>query len=135
MTALNYKRLIDHLDEDIELVEASGLTSKLRLIKSNEELVYVRKAAELADDAFDAAVSVAAPGIDEGRILAAMHDAVFSGGGDYPGNEFIIGSAENALLVRYATGTRQLSKNDQLNLEWAGVYPCLLYTSPSPRDS
>ena len=132
LTAFNYKRVMCQLDDDVELVEASDLISKLRLIKSQEELAYVRKAAELADDAFDAAVSVAAPGVDEGKILAAMHEAIFSGGGDYPGNEFIIGSAENALLVRYATGTRALSRNDQLNLEWAGVYrhyhSCLMRT-------
>ena len=132
LTAFNYRRLIDQLGDDVELVEASDLISKLRLIKSDEELVYVGKAAELADDAFDAAVSVASPGADEGEILAAMHNAIFCGGGDYPGNEFIIGSAENALLVRYATGTRKLSKNDQLNLEWAGVYrhyhSCLMRT-------
>ncbi len=132
LTAYNYKRVIDQLGDDVDLVEASDMISKLRLIKSQEELAYVRKAAELADDAFEAAVSVAAPGVDEGRILAAMHNAIFSGGGDYPGNEFIIGSAENALLVRYATGTRKLSQNDQLNLEWAGVYrhyhSCLMRT-------
>lgn len=132
LTAFNYKRVMDQLQDHVELVEASDLISKLRLIKSEEELVYVKKAAVLADDAFDAAVSVAAPGVDEGQILAVMHNAIFSGGGDYPGNEFIIGSAENALLVRYATGTRKLSPNDQLNLEWAGVYrhyhSCLMRT-------
>lgn len=132
LTAFNYKRTIDQLGDKVDLVEASDLISKLRLIKSEEELTYVKRAATLADDAFDAAVSIAAPGVDEGKILAGMHEAIFSGGGDYPGNEFIIGSAENALLVRYAAGTRKLSANDQLNLEWAGVYrhyhSCLMRT-------
>ena len=51
-----------------------------------------------------------------------MQGAVFRGGGDYPGNEFIIGSGENARLCRYYSGRRKLSKEDQITLEWAGAY-------------
>jgi len=51
-----------------------------------------------------------------------MQGAVFRGGGDYPGNPYIIGSSDDALLCRYKTGRRTLDANDQLNLEWAGTY-------------
>ena len=47
---------------------------------------------------------------------------IFEGGGDYAGNEFIIGSDRDALLCRYKSGRRALSPNDQLTLEWAGSY-------------
>ena len=50
-----------------------------------------------------------------------MHSAIFAGGGDYPANEFIIGSGEDALLCRYKAGRRRLSADDQLTLEFAGV--------------
>ena len=52
----------------------------------------MRRAAELADSALDAAIGQTRAGADEGVILAAMHGAIFRGGGDYPGNPFIIGS-------------------------------------------
>ena len=51
-----------------------------------------------------------------------MHQAIFAGGGDYAGNEFIIGSGQNALLCRYRSGRRVLDPEDQLTLEWAGAY-------------
>lgn len=51
-----------------------------------------------------------------------MQGAVFRGGGDYAGNEFIIGSAERALLCRYFSGRRHLDATDQLTLELSGVY-------------
>ena len=54
--------------------------------------------------------------------MAVMKSAVFRGGGDYLGNEFIIGSGENALLFRYYSGRRKLDPEEQLTLEWAGVY-------------
>ena len=61
-------------------------------------------------------------GADEGEILAAMHHAIFAGGGDYPANEFIIGSGVDALLCRYKSGRRILASDDQLTLEFAGVF-------------
>ena len=122
LTARNGQRLSAALEGFCDLVEASELVSRLRLIKSPAEIAYVRRAGELADDAYDEAVSLAAPGVFEGDILAAMHGAVFRGGGDYPGNEFIIGSGRDALLCRYFSGRRNLSERDQLTLEWAGAY-------------
>ena len=62
------------------------------------------------------------PGADEGEILAAQHAAIFRGGGDYPGNEFIIGSGRDALLCRYKSGRRKLDARDQITLEFAGAY-------------
>ena len=62
------------------------------------------------------------PGADEGDILAAQHAAIFRGGGDYPGNEFIIGSGADALLCRYKSGRRVLDARDQITLEFAGAY-------------
>ena len=101
-------------------------------MKSAAELACVRRAAELADAALDAAIAETRAGADEGAILAAMHGAIFRGGGDYPGNPFIIGSGRDALLCRYKSGRRRLDARDQLTLEFAGVYrqyhACLMRT-------
>jgi Xaa-Pro aminopeptidase len=133
--------LNERLKNFAEAIDASEIIPKLRMIKSRAELTYVRKAAALADDAFDQAIRLTKAGADEGEILAAMHSAIFSAGGDYPGNEFIIGSGRDALLCRYKSGRRKLSKNDQLTLEWAGVWAhyhatmmrTLIIGKPKPR--
>ncbi len=104
-----------------QIIDASYLVSRLRLIKSPAEIAHVERAAALADDALDAALSVVKAGADESDILAATQGAVFSGGGDYPANAFIIGSGGEALLCRYKSGRSKLDANDQLTLEWAGV--------------
>ncbi len=104
------------------LTDASDLVNRIRMVKSDAELAYIRKAGKLGDAALKAAVDATHAWADEGDILAAQHAAIFSGGGDYPGNEFIIGSSRDALLCRYKSGRRKLSKRDQLTLEWAGVY-------------
>jgi Xaa-Pro dipeptidase len=132
LPAHNGRRLDAALDGFATAVDASELVDRLRVVKSEAELAYVRRAGELADAALDAAIRETRPGADEGRILAAMQGAVFEGGGDYPGNPFIIGSGRDALLCRYFTGRRRLDPTDQLTLEFAGVYrqyhACLMRT-------
>ena len=122
LTAANGRKLDEQLTAFGQLVDISGIIDKLRVLKSPAEIVYSRKAAELSDEALAAALKLVKAGADEGVILAAMQSAIFAGGGDYPANEFIIGSGEDALLCRYKSGRRKLTKNDQLTLEWAGVY-------------
>ncbi len=122
LTAHNGRLLDATLEGFCRLSDASFLVSALRLIKSDSEITCVRRAAELADAAWDRALELAGPGAFEGDILAAMHAAIFQGDGDYPANNFIIGSGPAALLCRYASGRRRLESQDQLTLEWAGTY-------------
>ena len=122
LTALNWRRLESAFAGFCTLEDASSLVSELRLVKSPAELECVRRAAELADDALAEAERLAVPGAHEGDILAAMQGAVFRGGGDYPGNEFVIGSGPDALLCRYFSGRRRLGTHDQLTLEFAGAW-------------
>jgi Xaa-Pro dipeptidase len=132
LTAANGRALEAALAGFCALEDASRLVSEIRLVKSPAEIAYVRRAAELADGAWAEAVRLAKPGAFEGDILAAMQSAVFRGGGDDPANETIIGSGRDALLCRYFTGRRHLDAQDQLTLEFAGVYrhyhACLMRT-------
>jgi Xaa-Pro dipeptidase len=122
LTHYNGRSVEEALSNICALVEASDLVSRIRLVKSPAELAYVRKAGKLGDLALEAAIKATCAGADESKILASQQAAIFAGGGDYPGNEFIIGSGPDALLCRYKSGRRKLSKRDQLTLEFAGVY-------------
>lgn len=137
LTHANGRRLEAAMDGFATLVDASDLVTRLRVVKSPAEIAYVRKAAELADAALDAAHATIAPGAFEGDVLAAMHGAIYRGGGDDPANEFIIGSGRDALLCRYFTGRKHLAAQDQITLEFAGAYrhyhACLMRTIPVGR--
>jgi Xaa-Pro dipeptidase len=122
LNASLWRRLEQEMSGFCDLEDASDLVTGHRVVKSDSEIAYVRRAAELADDAFEVALPLIQPGAWEGDILAAMHNAIFSGGGDYPGNEFIIGAGQDALLCRYFSGRKHLESQDQLTLEWAGSY-------------
>jgi len=122
MTGRNALRLNKSLENYCQVEDQSELITKYRVIKSKEEITYVKKAADLADRALDQAWKYARAGESEAKILAEMQKVVLEGGGDYPANEYIIGSGHNALLCRYQSEKRILSKTDQLSIEWAGTY-------------
>ncbi len=122
LTGRNALRLNKSLENYCNIEDQSELITKLRVIKSPEEITYVKKAAELADLALDQAWKYTRAGESEAKILGEMQKVVLEGGGDYPANEYIIGSGHNALLCRYQAEKRVLSKIDQLSIEWAGTY-------------
>jgi Xaa-Pro dipeptidase len=122
LTGRSWRMVEATLDGFCTLEDASELVSRLRVVKSPAEMDYVRRAAVLGDAALDEANRLTVAGAFEGDILAAMQGAVFKGGGDYPGNEFIIGSGAGALLCRYFSGRRHIDPEDQMMIEFAGAY-------------
>ena len=122
LTGRNAIKLNQSLENYCSIEDKSELITKLRVVKSDEEIKYVRKAANLADLALEEVWKYAKSGASEAKILAQMNKVIFEGGGDYPANEFIIGSGKNALLCRYQAEKQILNKEDQLTIEWAGAY-------------
>ena len=122
LTGRNTLRLNKSLENYCKIEDKSNLITNLRVVKSAEEIFYVRKAAELADKALEEVWKHAKVGTSESTILAKMNSIIFEGGGDYPANEFIIGSGKNALLCRYQSEKQILKNPDQLTIEWAGTY-------------
>jgi len=122
LTGAKWRMVEAALEGFCGLEDASSLINFLRVVKSPAEIDYTRRAAELGDAALDEANRLAVAGAYEGDILAAMQGAIFAGGGDYPANEFVIGSGPGALLCRYFAGRRYLDAEDQLTLEWAGTW-------------
>lgn len=115
------------------LRDASDVVSDLRLIKSEAEIRYVEKAADLADRALRVAIDMARPGVSEGEILGAMQSEVFVNGGDYAASRWIVGCGDHAMLVRHFTGHHlRLANSDQLQLEFGAAYlhyhACLFHT-------
>lgn len=122
LTGSNARKLDDQLQSFAKIIDASTFVDQLRLLKSPAEIAFIKKAADLSDIVLDEALPLIQAGASEADILAAMISANIAANGDFPANDYIIGSGKDALLCRYKTGRRKLTKNDQLTLEWSGVY-------------
>jgi len=81
--------------------DASDLVRVVRLVKSEAELVYMRKA---------------------GEINGEMMHAMLSADGDPSASRWPMGAGEEALMVRYHTGKNTIGNSDQVQHEFAGAY-------------
>ena len=80
LTGRNALRLNKTLENYSSVEDKSELITKLRVVKSKEEISYIRKAAELTDKALDEVWKHAKAGISESKILAEMNRVIFEGG-------------------------------------------------------
>jgi Xaa-Pro dipeptidase len=109
---------------DAELVFTKGFLHELLSVHSAEELDCVRKAGKLCEDAMNAMVARAKPGVKEYELRAAAGAAILEGGGDI--DFLIIGSTpmDNPALVfgNPRPSGRVLKKGDIINMELAAGY-------------
>ena len=93
----------------------------VRLSKSDAEMVYVRKAAEMATVGLDRAKAVARPGITEIALAGEVETAMRHEGTEYPGMPTWIHSGTRR--IGHKTPDRRLLENgDLVSMEFAGVY-------------
>lgn len=64
--------LIRHAFPRADVVSATELIGEARFVKSDEELAFLRKAAEICDAVHDSVARVARPGVPERRVFAEM---------------------------------------------------------------
>src|SRR5215475_1230608 len=105
-----------------ELIDASDLVRLLRLVKSPAELVYLRQAGRLADDASAVSLRMTKPGTSIGAIYGEMMNTIMRGDGDPSASTWPMGAGEEALLVRYHTGLGTVGPRDQVQFEIAAAY-------------
>lgn len=118
-----YLELREALDGWCELIDASDVIRTLRLVKSDQELEYMRTAGEILTEATSEAIRLTTPGAFEGDIFGEFCRIVAARGGDISANaNFPVGSGRKALLVRYASGRGYVSDNDQVTFEPGAAY-------------
>ena len=122
LSARRGKALEASLGDFCKLKDASDLVRKVRLVKSEAELNYFRKAGEICDAVRDEALRLSVPGAHEGDIRAAMHRIIWSQGGDTPAHVWPMGAGDKAPLVRYHCGGSTIGDNDQMFHEFAAPF-------------
>jgi len=109
---------------EAELVFTRGWMHELLSIHSAEELDCIRRAGKLCEDAMNAMVARAKPGVTEYQLRAAAGAAILEGGGDI--DFLIIGSTpmDNPAMVfgNPRPSARVLQKGDIVNMELAAGY-------------
>ncbi len=107
-----------------ELVLTKGIMHELLSVHSEEELDCVRVAGRLCQDAMEAIVERAAPGVTEYQLRAAAGAAILEGGGDI--DFLIIGSTSMTdpamVFGNPRPSRRELAEGDIIIMELAAGY-------------
>jgi Xaa-Pro dipeptidase len=121
-TGATYAAIASALDGVCEHVDGSDIVRRQRIVKSADELDYMRKAAGLADAVVAAVNAAARPGVLDSALTAAAMTAMLEGGGDMPPAGPLVNSGRRAIYGRGVGGARPLEARDQVMIELAGTF-------------
>lgn len=131
LTGLRAKMVDDALDGFCDLIEATDVVRKIRLVKSQAELAYVRKAGEISDKILAVSVEKTRTGVSVKAVYGAMLETLMREGGDPTASRWPMGAGEYALFARYHTGDEIVGETDQVIFEPAAAYrhyhACMMY--------
>ncbi|MFC6333230.1 M24 family metallopeptidase [Paenibacillus septentrionalis] len=116
----NYKKLAACLDK-YSLVDGQGTVEAFRVIKSVNELAYIRQACKVTDASMQAGLDAIQVGANEDEAAAAMFSAMILAGGEYLGMEPFISSGNRSGNMHAAWGHKVIGQGETLLLEVAGA--------------
>ncbi|GKV57669.1 creatinase [Sporosarcina sp. NCCP-2222] len=124
-SALSYVKLQSNLP-NAKFVDASLLVNWVRIVKSEPEIEYIRRAAHIAGLGMEAAASTIQEGIRECDAAAAIYKSLVSGtdgyGGDYPSIVPLLPAGKNTSTPHLTWTDRRYSGNEIVIIELAGCH-------------
>ncbi len=110
----------------VELQDATGLVNWQRVVKSAEEIAFMRKAARIVERVIDGALERSRPGVRKNEIVAGIvHDQVLGvdeDWGDYPAIVPLMPSGPDAAAPHLTWNGDPLREGEATFFELAGCY-------------
>lgn len=114
-----------------EVRNLSPLMAKLRMTKSEAELVLMKRATDATIDAHLAAWKIARSGIPEYQVAAAMSAVYFGRGCERHAYPPIVGAGPNGLILHYVKKTRKIDDGELVLMDVGAE--CDMYASDITR--
>ena len=134
-TALSYERLKKGLPQ-AKFINGDLLINFERLIKSEQEIAYMKKAAKLVELAMQAGIESIQEGVRECDVAANIYQAQIRGtenfGGDYPAIVPLMPAGEKTSTPHVTWTDNKYKRGDTVILELGGCYK--RYHSPLARS-
>src|SRR5688500_3832644 len=108
-------------DGALELVGVDGWIEDLRAIKAHGEIEAIRRAAKIADHAFESVLDMVQPGIEERALALALDQRLIEAGSDGPAFSTIVAFGEHAALPHARPTRRALARGDVVLFDFGAV--------------
>jgi Xaa-Pro dipeptidase len=119
LTPRNFLRLRERMWGK-DPIDASQIINRIRLVKSNQELTYMRQAARAVEASLQAAVEAIHVGVPEYAVAAEMHRGLFAAGSDYLGHPPLFGSGPRSVRAFVTWSDRVIQVGDPITIEPGG---------------
>ncbi|MCA0971258.1 M24 family metallopeptidase [Halobacillus litoralis] len=111
---------------DASFLDATSMVNLVRMIKSNQEIEYMRKAAQIADLAMTKGVESIYPGVRECDTAAEIYYHIVKGtpefGGEYPAIVPLLPTGDRTSIPHLTWTDRPFSEGSAVIIELAGCY-------------
>jgi Xaa-Pro dipeptidase len=118
---------------EAQLVDASGLPERVKLVKSPREIACLRRAAAFTDTGIRAALGAAAEGRTDNDVAAAAYHAMMSAGSEFLSIPAIVNAGPYTGVSHSTHKRHPLRRGDVLFLELGGCYQ--RYSAPCMRSA
>lgn len=108
--------------EDKELVPTESLIEEIRSVKDPAEIELLRKAAEIADRAYQHMLTQLALGVTEAEMALELDTFLRKNGAEGPAFDTIIAFGSNSSLPHAISGSRRLEQGDFVLMDFGAIY-------------
>lgn len=115
-----YETYQKHLE--VELIPISGLIEEIRIIKTEEELDVMKKAAKIADDAFLHIQKYIKPGVKEIEIANELEFFMRRQGATSSSFDTIVASGWRSALPHGVASTKEIASGELVTLDYGALY-------------
>ncbi len=112
-----YKKVIE-----IELVPVSGLIEEIRMIKTADELIIMKQAAQIADDAFLHIQSYLRPGVKEIEIANELEFFMRRAGATSSSFDIIVASGLRSALPHGVASDKEIQSGELVTMDYGALY-------------
>ncbi|MGQ9543248.1 MAG: M24 family metallopeptidase [Candidatus Bathyarchaeia archaeon] len=117
----HFNTLRDAIPE-AKYVFTSKILGQMRIVKSEDEIKLMERAAELAVRGLDAAIPEVKQGKREVELAAQVEYWMRMGGSEGPAFETIVASGPNSALPHYGCGSRIICEGDTVTFDVGALY-------------
>jgi Xaa-Pro aminopeptidase len=110
------------LQQSKDLRSPVKMIRAMREIKQPEELVAMKRAAEISMEGHRAIMRTCRPGLYEYQLQAAFEEAMTAGGAEHTAYSCIVGSGENSVILHYESNRRKLRDGDVVVMDCGAEY-------------
>ncbi len=124
-SAAAYMALVNHLP-NARLTNANSLVNWCRAVKSEQELIYMRRAGRIVEEMHKRIFEKIEPGLPKNLLVAEIYDSALRGadgfGGDYPAIVPLLPSGADAAAPHLTWDDKPMKAGEATFFEIAGCY-------------